>query len=166
MKKFWTGFLMTICLTAFAQLTPLHIESRHTEFYEYVDGYHMSIVPPEDFTATDCYTGFQWPEMAASISFAKIPADFATSKATMEPNLLKSRGLGVRLQREVLMNGIEGFVTKCTQMEKGGQYVKYILLINTGTDETTLVNAVFPLAEQEKLDVLLRNTILGIIYHG
>ncbi len=165
MNKLLIFLFLFVSMQAVAQLAPLHIESKHTENYEYIDGYHMSVVPPEDFKATECYDGFQNIPKGSSISFSKLPADFETAKATVSKKNLTERGLTIRLQREVMMNGHQGFVTKCTQELGGGLFVKYILLINTG-EKTTLVNGSFPVVNQDELDTLIRNTMLSIIYHG
>lgn len=129
-----------------------------------VPGSRVSLVPPEEFTLSDQFSGFFHEPSTSSIAVNEMPAEaYAQLSGSFKPGL-KARGMVFGDRNEVTVDGQPGFLIRGTQELQGLPWNKWFLVFGA-EDFTGMIVISSPqiaeMPDQMALDVLNSTQILS-----
>lgn len=136
MKKNILITLLLISIFSFAQNSSILIP-----------GTKYSMIPPEGFTLSTGFSGFQNNETGASIMIMDIPASYSSIINGFTKDALKKKGMELISKQNVKYNNSNATLFNVSQKANGINYLKQVLVF--GDDKITImVNGIYP--EQTK----------------
>src|SRR5687767_10120007 len=95
-----------------------------------VVGTRASMVPPDDFTASSHFPGFQQESTNASILVTEFPAPFSeASTGLSNPSMLSQTGMMLLEKQQVSVSGQAGILVRVMQKISGTDYLKWLLVL-------------------------------------
>jgi hypothetical protein len=93
-----------------------------------VPGTGASLEPPVGFSLAERFPGFQLAERGASIMVTELPGPAEAMRRGMTRKQLASRGMTLIQSRSVTVQGAEALLLHVTQVAKGTEYAKWMLV--------------------------------------
>jgi hypothetical protein len=151
--------LFSACFTVQSQLV---ITNPITEQHEKITGTNVSIIPPEGFSRSFVFAGFQQDRTGASIMVVNIPNTYEEPSLAFTKNKLKEDGLNVKQIEEMAINGIPAKFATTEQNIYGNIYTKYILILGN-SDEIFFITGSYPKVFKGKVDFAIKNALLSTV---
>jgi hypothetical protein len=123
------------------------------------------MVPPDDFTASSHFPGFQQESTNASILVTEFPAPFSeASTGLSNPSMLSQRGMMLLEKQRVSVSGQAGILVRVMQKISGTDYLKWLLVLGD-EKESLLITATFPKELERQLSEKLKASVLTAIWN-
>ena len=131
-----------------------------------IPGTRVELQPPEGFTPSRRFPGFEHPAQGASIMVNEIPAGYAELRAGFTREGLASRGMQLIEMKDVAVAGAPALLFHVTQQAAGIDFRKWMLLARRGNESVLVVGtfprtAPAPFGEAVRLAVLSTSTTTG-----
>ncbi|HRP22430.1 hypothetical protein [Thauera sp.] len=108
-----------------------------------VPGTGVELQPPEGFTPSQRFPGFEHPAQGASIVVSEMPAGYAELRAAFSREGLASRGMELLDAKDVRAAGAQAYLAHVSQHAAGIEFRKWMLLAPRA-GESVLVVGTFP----------------------
>ena len=114
-----------------------------TEEHQQVQGTNIYLIPPESFSASNQFKGFQNPQDQTSmIMVMTIPGPYSeVSKGFQQSQMLEARGMTLVSKEVTQVYGLEGLFIYLEQEANGLTFGKSILVYGDSTS-TTMINGI------------------------
>lgn len=149
---FWISALSVI--VASLALAPAALAQTH------VPGTRVALKPPDGFTPSQRFTGFEHAAQRSSIMVTEMPAGFAELRAAFTTEGLATRGMKLIESRDVDVDGVSALLVHVSQSAAGGEFLKWMLLARNGR-ESVLVVGTFPRTAAASLSAPVRSAVLS-----
>ncbi len=131
-----------------------------------VPGTRVELEPPEGFTPSRRFPGFEHLAQGASIMVNEVPAGYAELRAGFTREGLASRGMRLIEMKDVAVAGAPALLFHVTQQAAGIDFRKWMLLAPRGNESVLVVGtfprtAPAPFGEAVRLAVLSTSTTTG-----
>lgn len=120
----------------------------------------VKLVQPQGFDDAENFHGFQQSSTQSSIMVLKIPGPFSETTRGFTAAQLQTRGITLRSQEPVSIDGYSGILLNVTQTAYGTEFAKWILVFGDA-DATRMVTATFPQSRAATLASPLKATVLS-----
>jgi hypothetical protein len=130
---------------------------------ELVPGTHVSMAPPDGFTPSASFTGFEH-SCGASIVVAELPASYLSLVGELTDAALKTQGIAVRARSDETVDGRQGTLIIGLQEGGGIQFTKIFVI--TGSDRlTAMVTGNLPASLcRPEAETAMRDAELGMAF--
>lgn len=133
----WVATLgVVLCSLA---LAPAAVAAQQTR----VAGTRVALQPPEGFTASQRFPGFELAAHGASIVVSEIPATYAELRAGFTREALATGGMKLIGMRDAVVDGSAALLVHVSQSAGGVEFLKWMLLAPDGRESVLVVGA-FP----------------------
>ncbi len=128
-----------------------------------VPGTGLSLEPPEGFTPSERFPGFQRTDVRAAIlvsEFAAPTAEMLKGMSSPSESLYAAKGMKRISWRAMKISGLDALLVKAGQTRNGLDSITWILV--TGDESTAvMVTAAYPKAFEENLEAGILTALLG-----
>lgn len=125
-----------------------------------VPGTGVELQPPEGFTASQRFPGFEHPAQGASIVVSAMPAGYAELRAAFTREGLASRGMQLLDAKDVRAAGAQAYLAHVSQHAAGIEFRKWMLLAPRA-GESVLVVGTFPRTAPAAFSEAVRLAVLS-----
>ncbi|MDR0371916.1 MAG: hypothetical protein LBH80_08780 [Prevotellaceae bacterium] len=133
-----------------------------TRQHKKIVGTNISIIPPDGFSNSFVFTGFQQDKTGASIMIVNTPGIYKEMSLTFTKTKLKENGLNVKQIEDIVINNIPAKFATTEQNIFGNIYTKYILMLGND-DEIFFISGSYPNVFKNQVDLALKNAILSTV---
>ncbi|WP_310426311.1 hypothetical protein [Chamaesiphon sp. VAR_48_metabat_135_sub] len=138
--------------------TPIGKKDRQPQYTSFPTA-GVKLIRPDGFEAAESFDGFQQASTQSSVMLVTIPGPFTEVTNGLTAERLKTRGMTLRSQENVTIDGNQGILISLTQTAYGIDFAKWIVAF--GNDkETKMVTATFPKTRTAKLSASLKSVVL------
>ena len=130
--------------------------------HQIIPGTKCSLVPPDDFAPATNFTGFQHPDLGASIMISEMPAPYSEILDGFSAASLLSQGMTLIEQTTAELQQTNAVIFYVSQQGHGTTYFKQILLFGDSL-KTILVIGVYPEASKG-IEPAIKTALLTAIY--
>ncbi|HWM93924.1 MAG TPA: hypothetical protein VN493_24415 [Thermoanaerobaculia bacterium] len=142
------GMILTLLVSALAAADPVRVPGTKT-----------SLEPPQGFSPSDRFPGFQDAETQSSIMVTELPAPGTVMMKGMTKEALASRGMTLISSTTEKVDGREALLLHVAQAAGGTEYLKWMLV--TGDEETgVMVVGTFPKTAEAQVGAAIRTSVL------
>lgn len=127
-----------------------------------VPGTRVELEPPEGFTPSRRFPGFEHLAQGASIMVNEVPAGYAELRAGFTREGLASRGMRLIEMKDVAVAGAPALLFHVTQQAAGIDFRKWMLLAPRG-NESVLVVGTFPRTAPAPFGEAVRLAVLSTL---
>lgn len=160
----FVSFLIPFLLCCIGLNAQSQLRNARTENHLIISGTSISMVPPEGFIPSSHYLGFQDAASGSSIIINQIPARYLTFKNSFSDTYLRPKRIELIEKSRIMINDMESTLLKVSQYSPAHNYtfLKYILILDMGADNSLLINASFPESKKEQMDTIIKNAVLSV----
>jgi len=128
-------------------------------------GTTVSLVPPEGFTPSTRFPGFQNEKRHASIMVTEIDGPVDSAKKGMTKEGLAPGGMTLLFSTTQKVNGAEGLLVHVSQVAAGVPFLKWMLVVGDPA-KTRLIVGTFPESDAKELGPAIQAAVLGATWTG
>lgn len=121
-----------------------------------VPGTHVELQPPEGFTASQRFPGFEHRAQGASIVVTEMPAGYAELRAAFTHEGLASRGMQLIDAQDVTVAGAPATLVHVSQQAAGAEFRKWMLLAPRSKQSVLIVGTFLRTAPETFADAMRR----------
>jgi len=125
-----------------------------------VPGTRAALAPPDGFTASQRFPGFERAQSQASIVVQEIPAPAGELMKEMNKDALASKGMNLLSSSTVKVDGRDALLLEIEQSAAGTAYRKW-MLVTGDASASVLVVGTFPQSAQADLSKPVRAAVLS-----
>lgn len=159
----WILFLVaSLLLIPFLSAQKLNDLDSPSNDHLQIKGTQVFLIPPEGFSASSNFKGFQNPEDPTSmIMLVEIPGPFSEISAGFNEEQLAANGMTLHKKESIEINAFEGLWINLDQAANGMTFSKHILIYGDSS-ATTLINGVF-VSDSINLGEGIRQSLLSLV---
>jgi hypothetical protein len=140
------------------ETTPIGKNDRQSQYTSFPAA-GIKLIRPDGFEAAESFDGFQQASTQSSVMLVTIPGPFTEVTSGLTAERLKTRGMTLRSQENVTIDGNKGILISLTQTAYGIEFAKWIVAFGN-EKETKMVTATFPKTRTAKLSAPLKSVVL------
>jgi hypothetical protein len=162
-KVLYIAIILCLQINGFAQKS-IKIENKEHAGYVKIPGTGLKIDPPENYTKSERFTGFENKLAEGSIMVIKTPGSIQKNLMAFDRNEDIRKGMVVSDETMYNINGYQALLQGGVQMSYGRTYLRYRLVIGD-MENTYLLNASWIKDDDAKAEAKrMKTALLSVIY--
>lgn len=131
-----------------------------TENHRLITGTNLYLVPPQSFSPSSKFKGFQNPnDQTSMIMIIEMPGPFSEITKGFNAKMFKSRGMDLISKKEIKISNYDGFFIALNQSAANVEFSKFLLVFGNESS-STMINGIFP-KDSLELGLRIKESILS-----
>jgi len=157
--------LLLLCANVSVQAqSAKKITNKKHAAYEKIAGTQLYIIPPENYTESGRFNGYENILAGGSIMYFKVPGSVNENMIAFKRNKDIQKGMVVAKEEMFTINGFDALLQSGVQFAHGKTYMRYVFVIGDMKNTYVFNASWFKDAHFEKEAKRLRIALLGIIF--